>query len=498
MAYVKSISVHKSVGNAIKYILNENKTDNGLLVSGINVSTDNEIATMQFKHTYNNYIGKYESENKKQVVAHHFVQSFKEGEVTPEVAHNIGLESVKKHFGENAQVLISTHIDKGHIHNHILVNGVDINAKKYHANKKSLWEFRYKTNDVCKENGLSVIESREVGKGKKYNVWQDKMRGYSWRDKAKIAIDIALVNSNSIEDAIEEIKNQGYDCEIKELKSGKKYLAIKQPKFKYFASAEKFGAGYSFDELINRIDNKDVEFEKLRISIEQIKYKVKVGKSNNGVKIKPYTRNKFNKKQYILRKLMNKYYKISLGDVIVKAINKLFKAIDNREMQTYKRFDKTKPYSKENDYYVQTLAGYLKFISDNKISSKEDLVYKIERDEKVLDECQNKINELTKQKEKIKTVNKAIDTIKYYESKRSLSCDERKVLELSKGVVQKAYDTGVDISSDGVMNLDNEIIRLRKDIEASAKRIKCGGDVLGWLDGKDSSDLVSKWKNNSR
>ena len=93
------------------------------------------------------------------MLARHLIQSFLPGEATPEIAHQIGLELCKKILKDEYEFILSTHIDKGHIHNHIIFNNVNmVTGKCYQSNKRSYHQIRYQSDKLCKENSLSVID----------------------------------------------------------------------------------------------------------------------------------------------------------------------------------------------------------------------------------------------------------------------------------------------------------------------------------------------------
>ena len=137
MAYVKRITIKKTLDRSLQYITNAKKSEEGILVSGIHCASHPKVA---YKQMMNNKI-KYEKGDKNQ--GYHFVQSFKENEITdPSQAHDIGKEWANKLLEDKYQYVIATHIDKGHIHNHIIINSVNTDGKKYNANKESLHKAR--------------------------------------------------------------------------------------------------------------------------------------------------------------------------------------------------------------------------------------------------------------------------------------------------------------------------------------------------------------------
>ena len=139
MAYVKNgISIKKNLYRALKYITNEEKTDHEILVSGIGgCSTDPLLAFQQVRMTKNLY------KKTDKIQAHHFIQSFDPGEVSPELAHQIAKEWMEELLKDGFEGIISTHIDKGHVHNHIIINSVNKDtSKKFYSNNAQLLKYR--------------------------------------------------------------------------------------------------------------------------------------------------------------------------------------------------------------------------------------------------------------------------------------------------------------------------------------------------------------------
>ena len=163
MAITKIHPIKSTLHLAINYIVNEEKTDEQLLVS--THKCHESSAHTQFLRT------REEAGTKGTVLARHLIQSFLPGEATPEMAHRIGLELCKKILKDEYEFVLSTHIDKGHIHNHIIFNNVNmVTGKCYQSNKKSYHKIRYQSDKLCKENNLSVIDEHYESFKKKYKV----------------------------------------------------------------------------------------------------------------------------------------------------------------------------------------------------------------------------------------------------------------------------------------------------------------------------------------
>lgn len=156
MAVTSVLSRHMRPDKLIAYVTNPQKTDDQVLVQGFNCKI--ETAAKQMQQTKERY-GKTDG-----ITMFHAIQAFKPGEVTPELAHEIGAAFVQEHFA-GYEVVLATHIDRDHIHNHMAVNSVSFSTgKKYHSTKESYYvDVRGISDRLCAENGLSVIEPRSHG-----------------------------------------------------------------------------------------------------------------------------------------------------------------------------------------------------------------------------------------------------------------------------------------------------------------------------------------------
>lgn len=157
MAYVKNIRpVKKYLYKILKYITNPEKTDYGTLITGIGGSSiEPKLAFQQMRMTKTLY------KKIDRIQGHHFVQSFAPGEVSPELAHQIGKEWIEDLLGGEFEGIISTHVDEGHIHNHIVINSVNFKTGyKFYSTTEQLNSFREKSDEICQKYGLSIINER--------------------------------------------------------------------------------------------------------------------------------------------------------------------------------------------------------------------------------------------------------------------------------------------------------------------------------------------------
>lgn len=270
MPIVKYVAVHTTPLSNIEYILNGDKNDEMKFATGINCTANPQEAYDEFRRTFEIcakerffkseiVADKDKSEKPKQkekVRIHHYIQSFSPDEnVTPEEAHQIGIEWAKKVFGNDHQVIVSTHVDKDHIHNHFAVCPYNLDGKQWYANYRSLMKVRKISDAIALEHGLHIIESPKHKNTMKYNEWLTRKNGTSWKQKLCNNIDKIILDENvkSVQDIALKLSEMGYV-----IRQGK-YLSIKAPKQKYAIRSFRLGDGYSIPDLEYRILHKDKE-----------------------------------------------------------------------------------------------------------------------------------------------------------------------------------------------------------------------------------------------
>ena len=247
MAITKIHPIKSTLNLAIDYITNEEKTDEKILVSTQNCFAS--TAHTSFLKT------REDSKVSGSVLARHLIQSFLPGEATPEMAHQIGLELCKKILKDEYEFVLSTHIDKGHIHNHIIFNNVNmVTGKCYQSNKRSYHQIRYQSDKLCKENNLSVIDEFYETYRKKYKTngksWYENnqfKKGTSWKSRLQFDIDRAIKQSKDWDDFIKRMAALNY-----EIKYGK-HIAFKHKDKERFTRAKTIGEDYTEDRLKERI-----------------------------------------------------------------------------------------------------------------------------------------------------------------------------------------------------------------------------------------------------
>ncbi len=260
MAYTKIHAVTATVHKAVDYICSPDKTDEGILVSSYGCSP--ETAAYDFKFALSKT--KQSDPNK----AYHLIQSFLPGEVSYKEAHQIGVELADKLLEGKYSYVVSTHIDKGHVHNHIIFCAADnINHEKYHDCKKTYYSIRSLSDNLCREHGLSVITPGE-NRGKTYKEWQAGKNGSAWKEQLKADIDEAIKNAAAYEDCIELIRAKGYEVKGETFgENAHKFISFRPLDRERFVrgSAKSLGAEYTKERIKERITEKALAKEKKRV-----------------------------------------------------------------------------------------------------------------------------------------------------------------------------------------------------------------------------------------
>ena len=239
MAVTKTHPIKSTLKAAIDYICNPEKTDGKLLVSSYGCAA--ETADIEFSWTRCHAIDKGTN------LGRHLIQAFQPGEVTPEQAHEIGMELAKEILGGKYEFVLTTHIDKDHVHNHLIFNAVSFaDHKHYHSNKRSYHYIRRTSDRLCKEHGLSVIIPGQ-DKGKSYIEHQTVQNGTSYKAKLKAAIDRLLPACSDLEELLRRLQREGY-----EIKRGK-YISARAPDQERFTRLKTLGVDYTEEALAARI-----------------------------------------------------------------------------------------------------------------------------------------------------------------------------------------------------------------------------------------------------
>ena len=231
------------MSKAIAYILNPEKTDEKLLVSSYGCAS--ETAAREFEWTRK--IAEQKGMNPVRIIARHVIQSFEIGEVTPELAHEIGKQFADEILGGKYEYVLTTHIDKDHVHNHLIFNAVDfVDYHAYKSYKRIYYDMREVSDRLCKENSLSVIPPSQ-NKGMGYKEYTEAKRGTSWKQKLKQTIDRLVITAKDYDDFLRLMQEAGY-----EIKTGK-YISFRAEGRERFTRSKTIGENYTEERIKERI-----------------------------------------------------------------------------------------------------------------------------------------------------------------------------------------------------------------------------------------------------
>jgi len=413
------------------------------------------------KSVYEHYSGKKFNaplpvEGKGSVKAIHYIQSFDpQDNVTPELAHRIAKAFARKAFGDKCQVVIATHNDKQHTHNHIIINCYSLTGQKFNDNQNTLKNLREISDRVCLAFGIQPIPDRTVqSQNVAYNEWEHKRRGTSWKEKIRIDIDRLIGKVKNIDELLYELELQGY-----EVKRGK-YISLKAEEQQRFVRTKTLGEDYTVDSLISRILWRDV---------------------GAGV---------------------------SLDDDAPAPIREDYKrAIDNitelarTGKKVQRRRDTSAPYSVNNDLDVYKLSAQLSIINRDNIHSIGELEGKISWLKAEYDNARQEINKLISKQEHLNTLLEQADIYFSLVDRSNLSTAEQLKLTIGRTAVrngniqsredynrlkskQAEIDKKIAVLKNNFKNCEN-IYRVYADIADTYHKIS-NGDYI--------SNLIEKQK----
>ena len=240
MAVTKIKPIKSTLSKALDYIQNPDKTGEKMLVSSFGCSA--ETADIEFEFTLSQALEKGNN------LAHHLIQSFEPGEVDYQKAHEIGRQLADAVTKGQHEYVLTTHIDKGHIHNHIIFCAVNfVDFRKYNSNKRTYYGIRNMSDRLCRENGLSVLVPEKGSKGKNYAAYQKEKTA---KAKLKLAIDTLVPAVSDFDELLSRLQGAGY-----EIKTGK-YISCRVPGQQRFTRLKTLGADYTEDALKERISGK--------------------------------------------------------------------------------------------------------------------------------------------------------------------------------------------------------------------------------------------------
>lgn len=273
MAITKIHAIQATVHKAVTYICNPEKTDQSILISSFGCSP--ETAAYDFRFSLSKT--RQSDPNK----AFHLIQSFAPGEVSYEEAHQIGVELADRLLEGRHSYIVSTHIDKGHVHNHIIFCAADhINHTKYHDCKKSYYHIRRLSDELCQEHHLSILPD-SWQRGKNYAEWLNSKNGTSWKSKLKLDIDEAIQSADSYTLFLDLLRAKGYEIKGADPANETfKYISFRPLNSKRFirGKSNTLGENYTRERIQERIENRI--FSRSKPTHVSIKKKILLGDSS--------------------------------------------------------------------------------------------------------------------------------------------------------------------------------------------------------------------------
>ena len=317
------------LSNTIDYASNKNKTEEQFYVTGINCDSNSVYQDMMLvKKAYNKI---------DNIQGFHGYQSFKEGEVTPDVAHKIGIQLANEMWGDEFQVVVTTHLNTNHIHNHFVVNSVSMkDGHKYNYSNHEMARLRQTNDFICKEYGLSSLEEKVTRKNFDFSKYMNH-DNYSVRTQRDI--DIAIKNSFNYQSFINTMKKMNYEVIERYGKLSVRHINMKRN----IRIERQFGEDYTIDNIYRRI-------------AEEVPDKL----TTDELTTYNYHKNKFYKNKH------------SLGAMFLYFIFRI---------KTYEKSPRNYPISEEMKKEINKMELYnleLRFMDENRIDSYEELYcYKV-------------------------------------------------------------------------------------------------------------------------
>lgn len=262
MAVTKFLSRKTRLDTIIKYIMNGEKTEKMMYVSGVNCKPNTAIQQMQdTKKRFNKEGG---------IISYHLMQSFEGKEVSPEKCHELGLKYAKELFGDDYEFVVATHLNTDNVHNHIVINSVSFKSgNKFYSNRETKDFIRITSDFICKEDGLSILSTPWKYKGY-YKLYA---KNNSYMQLVKKDIDDAISSSYSYKGFKTRLENQGYCISYNE---GTGLLVSRNNSYKIVRPQELFGDNYTKEKILDRIENKNHN----KIYIPRKKYKMTIEEYN--------------------------------------------------------------------------------------------------------------------------------------------------------------------------------------------------------------------------
>ena len=454
MPIVKHICIHNNAKKSLRYILDPDKTEDLLYTVSINCMTDADLAYTQMKAVYEQFSRDHFDSpppivGNGTVKAIHYIQSFApDDNVTPELAHKIAKAFLRKAFGDDVQAVIATHVDKEHLHSHIIINSYSLSGKKYYANRRSLKRIREISDGVCKAFGLKPNPNL-TGKGKSINhkEWEHKKNGTSWKQQILDEIDKLIPVVNSLDELLQALEERGY-----EVKSGK-YISIRAPGQERFVRTKTLGNEYTEDSLNTSIRYREVGAADVR--------------SEDNVS-----------------KLQAAYVTI-IGDVRILAAQR--KKVPRKRIVTAE-------YSVENDLDVYKLNAQLSVISKDNIKSIGDLQGRISKLSHDYEKQRQEINGQIEEYNRMVSMLEQAQLFDELSSKNKLSDTEQLQLTICRQAIEQNNihsKADYDLLRNQTYSLQAKINALKGTLEKTRQRYDVYCDIAKTYGEISKGDYIS-------
>ena len=438
----------------MRYILDPDKTEDLLYTVSINCMTDADLAYTQMKAVYEQFSRDHFDSpppivGNGTVKAIHYIQSFApDDNVTPELAHKIAKAFLRKAFGDDVQAVIATHVDKEHLHSHIIINSYSLSGKKYYANRRSLKRIREISDGVCKAFGLKPNPNL-TGKGKSINhkEWEHKKNGTSWKQQILDEIDKLIPVVNSLDELLQALEERGY-----EVKSGK-YISIRAPGQERFVRTKTLGNEYTEDSLNTSIRYREVGAADVR--------------SEDNVS-----------------KLQAAYVTI-IGDVRILAAQR--KKVPRKRIVTAE-------YSVENDLDVYKLNAQLSVISKDNIKSIGDLQGRISKLSHDYEKQRQEINGQIEEYNRMVSMLEQAQLFDELSSKNKLSDTEQLQLTICRQAIEQNNihsKADYDLLRNQTYSLQAKINALKGTLEKTRQRYDVYCDIAKTYGEISKGDYIS-------
>ena len=242
MAVTKFLTRKTRLDTIIKYIMNGEKTEKMMYVSGVNCRPDTAISEMQDT--------KKRFDKEDGIISYHLIQSFDGKEISPKKCHELGLQYAKELFGDDFQFVVATHLNTDNVHNHIVVNSVSFKSgNKFYSNRETKDFIRITSDFICRENKLSIIKTPWKNKGY-YKLYA---KNNPYMQLIKKDIDDAIAISYSYKDFVYNLEEKGYYVSENE-NTG--LIITRDNSYKIVRPRELFGNNYTKERIKYRIENK--------------------------------------------------------------------------------------------------------------------------------------------------------------------------------------------------------------------------------------------------